>query len=139
MDIPGWGEKLSPDLFIKQTKPRKELVVGTEGGITLALDTKLDENLIIEGMARDIIRQCQVLRKDANFMVEQRITVCFKATDPLLLKTIDTFAEHIKEEILAREIVNEMISPHMTREVTLGNAKLTLSIAPFNTQEKTDG
>ena len=47
--------------------------VETEDGLTVALDTQLDEALIAEGIAREVVNRIQNMRKEADFDVTDRI------------------------------------------------------------------
>ncbi len=49
-------------------------------GITVALDTALDEALLDEGCERELVSRIQTMRKEAGFEVTDRITVRYRAT-----------------------------------------------------------
>ena len=52
---------------------RENLKVLNEGSLTVALDSELTEELIQEGMVRDLMRGIQNLRKEMNLEVTDRI------------------------------------------------------------------
>jgi isoleucyl-tRNA synthetase len=54
-------------------------VVETEGGLTVALDTRLDDELIAEGCAREFINRVQNMRKSSGFEVTDRIAITYTA------------------------------------------------------------
>ena len=72
------GEKsvylLREDLLIDSI-PNDGLTSNGDDNITVGFTLKLDNNLIMEGHVRDIIRQVQTMRKNANFAVEDRIKI----------------------------------------------------------------
>ncbi len=82
--------------------------VETESGILVALDTKLTDELRQEGMARDIIRQIQELRKTADYKVSDRIKIALVKVD---IDLIEKFGEYIKNETLAESIESDIIEP----------------------------
>jgi len=84
-DIPGW-------------------LVASEGGITVALDVTLTDELKHEGNAREFVNKVQNLRKDKDFQVLDRIKVSVVKND-LLEKTLASFKDYIANEILAKEIL----------------------------------
>ena len=45
------------------------------GGLVLLMDTVVTESLRLEGMARDLVRSIQDLRKEAGYLVSDRIHV----------------------------------------------------------------
>ena len=57
--------------------------------------------LRLEGLARDVVRRIQVLRKEAGLAVTQRIALGIETSDPELGRAIDTHAEFIASEVLA--------------------------------------
>ena len=79
-------------------------LVATENGITVALDTTLDEELIKEGIAREFVNRVQNLRKDSGFEVTDRIKIVFNA-DETTSDAINSKAEYIKNETLAESIL----------------------------------
>jgi isoleucyl-tRNA synthetase len=52
-------------------------VVATDQEITVALDLALNEDLLMEGIARDVVNRVQNQRKDLGFEVLDRIELCF--------------------------------------------------------------
>ncbi len=95
---------LKGNLFDAHDRPRKNFVVTTENSRTLALDTELDDELIAEGIVRELIRQIQVMRKDAGFAVEQRIYAEIITDDDVAGAAIAKYADKIKADILAKEL-----------------------------------
>lgn len=103
VDIGGFTA-LKPECFDKHFRPKANFVVTSENGMTLALDTTLDDALIAEGIVRELIRQIQVLRKDAGFAVEQRIRAEITSDEKVPSDAVASYLERIKSDILATEI-----------------------------------
>lgn len=78
-------------------------MVSTESGVTVALDTKLDEELIREGIAREFVNRIQNMRKNAGFEVTDRIVIRFSAPESIK-EAVAATEEYIKNETLAEEI-----------------------------------
>lgn len=87
--------------------------VETEAGILVALDTKITPELEQEGLARDIVRQIQELRKAADYSVNDRIKVALINVKSDLLKN---FGDYIKSETLATSIEPDIGDPDKTSE-----------------------
>jgi isoleucyl-tRNA synthetase len=68
------------------------------------LDTEISEELKIEGLSRELIRNVQDLRKKTGLQVEDRIILKFKTDSEVLKKVIEEMSETIKKEVLANEI-----------------------------------
>ena len=92
---------LKGNLFDAHNRPKQNFLVTTENGRTLALDTALTEELIQEGIVRELVRQIQVMRKDAGFAVEQRIQAEITTDSEIAKVAIAKFSDKIATDILA--------------------------------------
>ena len=84
-DVPGW-------------------LVASEGGLTIALDINLTEELKQEGIAREFINKIQNIRKESDFEVTDRIVLKIQKHDFYNL-AVENFAEYISNQTLASELV----------------------------------
>ena len=78
-------------------------LVVSENGMTIALDISLSEDLLDEGIARELINKVQNYRKDQNFNVTDRISITY-APEINLDRVIQKFSSFISTEVLATEI-----------------------------------
>ena len=70
----------------------------------VALDVTLNDELIAEGYARDLVNRIQNLRKEKGFNVTDRIQV--RVSQHIDIdKAIKGYAEYIKSETLAESLV----------------------------------
>ena len=73
------------DIYLKQedlqifSESAGGFVAAEDKGITVALNSQLTEELIFEGIEREIVSKIQNMRKEAGFEVTDRIEVYFKA------------------------------------------------------------
>jgi isoleucyl-tRNA synthetase len=80
--------------------------VATSGlGLTVAIDTTLDDELRAEGLCREIINKVQNLRKKSGLEVSDRIELAIEGP-PVVLEAVSRFAERIARETLAVEIAS---------------------------------
>ena len=100
------GYTLDSDLFIPQTKAKQDYVIANVDGITVVLDITIDSELMLEGLSRELIRTCQVMRKNANFDVADRILVDFETSSEDLTNVINKYGDKIKLELLATDITH---------------------------------
>lgn len=78
----------------------------TKSGVTVAYDTTLTNDLIMEGLARELINKINTMRRDASLHVTDRIRVFVDSTE----KVAEAFAIHqqyIAHEVLAVEFCFE--------------------------------
>lgn len=81
----------------------KGWIVESDGPVTVALDTQLDDELIDEGLAREFVNRIQNLRKDSGFAVTDRIRISFRSSDRLA-HAIGELKSYIMQETLAVEL-----------------------------------
>jgi isoleucyl-tRNA synthetase len=74
--------------------------VAEEKGYVAAVDVKLTDDLVKEGLAREVVRRIQSMRRDADFKIDDNITIVYTASDQLE-NAIQQFADYIKAETLA--------------------------------------
>ena len=101
----GTAELSAEDLLIDTGKVEGYTSV-SDNGFTVALDTTLTEELIREGFVREIISKIQTMRKDAGFDVMDHIKVNVSGNEKLA-EIVTSFADEIKHDVLADEIVLE--------------------------------
>ncbi len=97
------GEKLTLEDVILQRASKGESAVATDGGITVALDTHLDDALKREGIAREFISLMQNARKEAGLEVSDRIAVSWSTSDAFTRQALAEHAAAIAKEILTVE------------------------------------
>jgi isoleucyl-tRNA synthetase len=94
------GHELQPGEVLVERLGREGFAVASSDGVTVALDTTLDDELVLEGRVRDLIRQVNTMRKEQGLALTDRIVLSVPSdAEPLL-----QFAEHIKNEVLAVDI-----------------------------------
>jgi isoleucyl-tRNA synthetase len=71
---------------------------GEGGGLTL--DTEISQELKLEGLARDLVRKIQELRKQSGFAVEDRIRLFYQG-DGVLAEALERWRDYIATETLA--------------------------------------
>lgn len=93
-------EVTAADVFVTRT-PKGDVVIATEGPLTVALDVELDAELVREGLAREVTSKVQRLRKDTGLEVTDRIKLTWQTDDAELLDALNAFGAYIATETLA--------------------------------------
>jgi isoleucyl-tRNA synthetase len=93
----GVGFNAEEVLVLRTAKEGTQAV--TNRFITIDLDCTLDQDLIDEGLAREIVNRIQKTRKDANFNVADRIEVTIH-TSEALVKVFQKYQSYISSETL---------------------------------------
>ena len=127
IEVPDFGT-FEKEVFLKNMKPKSHIVVIKEGDYTIALDTILTENLIVEGMYRDLVRTLQVLRKDAGLKVEQRITLSLQTEGKLMQKVLEQYLDKITTDTLTDNFVKTPIENDIEKELEINGEKVKVQI-----------
>lgn len=90
------------DVLINRTV-KEGTIAATEGAITIALDTTLDEALKLEGLAREIVNKVNTQRRNQGFEVTDRIKMVIDST-PYVHECFEKHGDYIKGEVLATEV-----------------------------------
>ncbi|NQT25264.1 isoleucine--tRNA ligase [candidate division KSB1 bacterium] len=120
------GEIELKDVEIELTAP-KGLEVQTDSDITVALDTKLNEDLVVEGLAREFVNRIQNMRKEAGFSVTDRIEVHYEASSALH-RAIRFKSTEIQTEILAAMIHDQFDPADFEREWQIDHETVKVGI-----------
>ena len=103
IDLDGEAAEIeAADLFVEHT-PKEGLAVQSQGALVVALDLELDDDLIREGLARELIKEVQALRKTSGLEVTDRIHLTV-SSDEAVQAAVAAFDDYIKSEVLALSI-----------------------------------
>jgi isoleucyl-tRNA synthetase len=103
LNLEGEEVELAADEVLVREEPREGLAVASERAVTVAMDTVLTPDLVAEGLAREVIRRVQNLRKEAGFNLDDRIVTTYQA-EADLAEAIETWRDHIAAETLSVEL-----------------------------------
>ena len=112
-DIPGW-------------------TVANEGSLTVALDIQITDQLRNEGVAREIVKRIQTLRKESGLEITDRIRVSLlhhPATD----EALQGFRDYVAAQVLADEVLAVDTLPEGGYE---GKVELETAEVPFCIEKK---
>ncbi|MEZ4433050.1 MAG: isoleucine--tRNA ligase [bacterium] len=98
------GTPISAADVIIHREPRDGVVIEVDAGLTVAFDTTLDDSLIAEGLAREVVSRLQKLRKESGLEVTDRVVVELYTADHTLARAIVDNAGWIGAEVLAAQM-----------------------------------
>lgn len=111
------------DLLIS-VKNKEGFVATQNGNFTVILDTNLTEELVNEGIAREIVSKVQTMRKDAGLEVIDHIVLGYKASGKVA--EIIASDESIRQDVLADKVVSELDG--FTKEWNINDNEVVLSV-----------
>lgn len=100
--------QFQPDLeeLVREELNVKSLVYGEDQEAPIILDTELNQTLIHEGYARELIRQIQDIRKEAKYKLDKKVNGQWHSDDEEVSGAIHGWAEEIKKETFLKEFVS---------------------------------
>jgi isoleucyl-tRNA synthetase len=105
LSVDGTVIVLKAEDILVQAMPKEGLVVAGDAGIVVALDTRITESLMQEGLAREVVRRLNDLRKTAGLDLTDRIVTQYQAS-VRLAEAISTFVEYVRAETLSVELTS---------------------------------
>ena len=128
LQVEGQTIDLGPDDIEIASEGVEGWLVGQENGVTVALDTSLNDDLIAEGLAREVVNRIQNMRKTADYEVTDRISVEYSGSDRLV-GSVGRFEEWIRNETLAVEL-EEAREPagDIVEFYRIGDEEVTISV-----------
>ena len=118
---------LKRDAFLINKKSKKGYTSESDGNITVGLTTKLSEKLIQEGIARDVIRHVQIMRKNANFAVEDRINI-YGSFNGQVGDAIKAYEDYFKNETLTVNMIDEFQSSEYEESFEIKGTNIKIGI-----------
>jgi isoleucyl-tRNA synthetase len=103
LEVEGEKVELAPEEVLVREEPQEGLVVASERGVTVAMDVVLTSDLVAEGLAREVVRRVQNLRKEAGFNLDDRIITTYQAEGELA-EAVEAWREFISAETLSVEL-----------------------------------
>ena len=100
------GEKFeltSEDVQVERIV-KEGLIASHLNNITIALDTELNDDLLLEGISREIVNKINTMRREANFGLTQRIKIEMETSDRVK-QALHLHEAYIRNEVLATDIL----------------------------------
>jgi isoleucyl-tRNA synthetase len=104
------GEDLGLDDIIVERTPREGTVVETGPALAVALDTTLSEDLVLEGVAREVISRVQRMRREAGLEVTDRIRLAWSSDDATVRSALTRHSSQIGAEVLALSVEEDEVA-----------------------------
>jgi len=104
LTVQGQELTLTPEDVQVQAVAPEGYVLAEEGGYMVALDTVLHEDLQLEGLAREIVRRIQTMRKEAAFRIEDTITTWYQVSESME-PVFRTWGKYIRQETLSTRLL----------------------------------
>jgi isoleucyl-tRNA synthetase len=103
LEVDGTVYELTLEDLLVEEVPATGFAVESAGSVTVALNTVLSEQLIEEGLVREMVSKIQTMRRSSDFLVTDRIDLYVKRDD--LADVIHRYIDSIMDEVLAQQVI----------------------------------
>ena len=108
------------------TESKTGFISASDNGVTVALNTTLTEELIMEGVERELVSKVQAMRKEADFQITDRIAIYYIA-EGKAKEVLSTGA--FKDDVLAVSVTEGAFEgADIVKEVDINGEKVTISL-----------
>ena len=108
------------------TESKAGFISASDKGVTVALNTTLTEELILEGIERELVSKVQSMRKEADYQITDRISIYYIA-EGKAKESLSSAA--FKEDVLAVSVAEgEFAGADITKEVDINGEKVVLAL-----------
>ncbi len=124
--VDGQTAQIEPEMVVISKTPNANYAVAEGDGFVVGLYTVLNDELIKEGLARDIVRFIQDARKKAGLEISERIHLGFITSNDLRA-VIEQYEHYIAGEVLAQSVTFAPQPESLFRsDVTVGKSNLSI-------------
>jgi isoleucyl-tRNA synthetase len=128
IEVAGQTIPLEGDDILIETHSAEGYSCEADAGYLAALDTTLNEALIAEGLAREVVRSVQDARKQAGLEVSDRITLGVSGSEAVD-KALETHRSYLMSETLATGWQVGQSDARYRTEKTMGSEHWTIEIS----------
>jgi isoleucyl-tRNA synthetase len=104
VNVDGQEVVLGPEELLVEPRERPGYALVREGELAVALDTELDDELIDEGLVRELVHGVQNLRRERGFEIEETISVTLGGSPRIVGLLRGPWGDYFKAEVLARKL-----------------------------------
>ena len=130
IDIGDKVYKIEEDMvsFIRET-PENVLSSEFEGGVVY-LDMELNDEVLAEGYANEIIRRIQQLRKELDLDIDSKIRTAISVEDHQLESSLNSWMDHIASETRSAQIKESLEEPKASLSEEVHDVSFFVAIRP---------
>ncbi len=119
---------LDASLFTILKQSKSNIVLTEENGLVMALHTKLTQDLINEGYYRELLRQCQVMRKEIGLQINERIVIAILSEKDIITNVVLDYYTMLKKETLADEIFLQKNGLSFEKQIVVGGNSVIIEM-----------
>ncbi|MCB1112328.1 MAG: isoleucine--tRNA ligase [Chlamydiia bacterium] len=103
IEVEGETIVLTPEDVEVDRSVQEGMIAANSGPITIVLNTELNDDLLLEGLAREVVNKLNTMRRDGGYEVTDRIDVTLETTDKVR-ECFEVHGNYIRKEALALSV-----------------------------------
>ena len=131
VEVEGEEVTLSPEELLVEPIEREGFALAREGGLSVALDRRLDGELEDEGLVRELVHKVQNLRRDGGFEIEEGISVGLRGNGRVAALLGGRWGGYFKTEVLARSLELDADGEDGFQEISVDGEALEVRLRPL--------
>ncbi|MPZ48490.1 MAG: isoleucine--tRNA ligase [Dehalococcoidia bacterium] len=109
------GFSLQPDELLVTISGKPGYAVAEEAGYAVAVTTEVTPELADEGLARELVRRIQEMRKNAGFEIADRIRLSYEG-DADIGRVMQSWRDYISQETLSEQVSAGISGGHIEEQ-----------------------
>jgi isoleucyl-tRNA synthetase len=127
LHVEGHDREVTAAMVEFVSEPLAGWALASEGGLTVAVDTSLSEDLLLEGLARELVNRIQSMRKEAGFEVTDRIVLGLDGPEAVR-KAFEKEKDYILQETLTVRVTRPGEAGQFQKSWPLAGGEAVLSV-----------
>ncbi|MGC8619959.1 MAG: isoleucine--tRNA ligase [Thermoplasmata archaeon] len=107
-------------------EPIDDLELAKDNDLYVLITKKIDKNLLLEGLARELVRRIQIMRKELDLAYADRIELKIESIDPDIELVLKNYKDYIEKETLS--IFNEDLNEGYSKEWDIQDRVVKITI-----------
>ncbi len=124
----GFTAPILPEELVVEEIPVENYSVSSDQNLIVGINTELSEDLLKEGIVRDIVRHIQNLRKDSGLEVEDRISVAVDGTDRIH-SALEIHQNYFLNEVLGVSLESKPKEKDYIENITINGISIDIGIS----------
>ena len=119
--------RLPLKMVLVETESAEGYACAEEAGYLVGLDTTLTERLLVEGLARELVRTVQDARKQGGLEISDRIILRIEGSDRVS-RALESFRDYLMSETLATQWADSGFVGGYSADHSLGDDQWSIQL-----------
>jgi len=128
-----FDKEIPSSAFIFEEEAKEGMVMAKEKDIYVLITKNIDRNLLLEGLARELVRRIQLMRKELDLAYGDKVELCISADDKDIKDALEKSTDYIENETLSKFV--DYIDDGYSRDWEIQDRNVKITIKRFNNKK----